>query len=105
MFKKRKSDYNWVGRYIKDYNEMIYFYENKLKEKDKEIVRLKNEVKTLKQESKFNIKKKQISDSDIVKIRKLQNQGKSYSFISKETGWSKSTISRVINNKNGIYNN
>ena len=50
-----------------------------------------------------SVSKKQISDKDIDRIRKLKNEGKSYSYISSETGWSKATISRVINNKKNIY--
>ena len=82
---------------------MVSFYEKQLNEKDKEIKKLNNEVEKLKLDSKFKTKQKQIPDKDIEKIKELKGKGKSYSFISKETGWSKATISRVINNKKGIY--
>ena len=104
MFKKLKNNnYNWAFHYIKEYNQMIYFYEKQLNEKNKEIKKLNDELEKLKSSSKFKTKQKQISDEDIDKIKQLKKQGKSYSYISKETGWSKATISRVINNNKGIY--
>ena len=80
--KQKKKDYNWVGKYIKEYNERVLYYEKQLAEKNKIIDYLKIE-----------------NDS----LRKLKNEGKSYSYISNVTGWSKATISRVINNKKNIY--
>lgn len=104
MLKKlRKNDYNWTGKYIKEYNQMIAYYEKQLNEKDKTIKTLETELNKIKLDNKFKIKQKQISDKDIDRIKKLKDQGKSYSYISSETGWSKATISRVINNKNRIY--
>ncbi|CEP79246.1 DNA-binding protein [[Clostridium] sordellii] len=104
MFKKLKNNnYNWVFHYIKEYNQMISFYEKQLNEKNKEIKKLNHELEKLKLDSKFKTKQKQISDKDIERIKQLKEDGKSYSYISKETGWSKATISRVINNKKGIY--
>lgn len=104
MFKKLKNNnYNWTFHYIKEYNQMISFYEKQLNEKNKEIKKLNDELEKLKSNSKFKTKQKQISDEDIDKIKQLKKQGKSYSYISKETGWSKATISRVINNNKGIY--
>lgn len=110
MFKKRKNNYNWIGNYIKEYNEMIAHYEKVIsennntfkcviEEKDNKIKELKNEISKLKSCGVMKPRQKQISDEDINKIRKLKLEGKSYSYISKETGWSKATISRVINNK------
>lgn len=64
---------------------------------------LKSEVEFLRNNIRFQGKQKEISDDDIKLIRKLKGEGKSYSFISKETGWSKATIIRVINNKKNIY--
>lgn len=101
--KLKKNDFNWTFRYIKEYNDMVSSYEKQLEEKDKIIDLLKAENLELKKSNKFQSKIKQISDQDILKIKKLKNEGKSYSYISKETGWSKATISRVINNKNNIY--
>lgn len=104
MFKKLKNNnYNWVFHYIKEYNQMVSFYEKQLNEKNKEIKKLNHELEKLKSDSKFKTKQKQISDKDIERIKQLKEDGKSYSYISKETGWSKATISRVINNKNNIY--
>lgn len=104
MLKKlKKNEYNWTFQYIKEYNQMVSYYEKQLEEKNKTIDLLKAENIELKKSIKFQSKTKQISDKDILKIKKLKNQGKSYSYISKETGWSKATISRVINNKNNIY--
>lgn len=104
MLKKlRKNDYSWVFHYIKEYNQMVSFYEKQLNEKSQEIKKLNNELEKIKLYSKFKIKQKQISDEDIERIKQLKEDGKSYSYISKETGWSKATISRVINNKKGIY--
>lgn len=82
---------------------MIAHYEKQLEEKNKTIELLKSENLKLKNSTKLQSKTKQISDQDILKIRKLKNEGKTYSYIANETGWSKATISRVINNKNNIY--
>ena len=104
MLKKlRNNNYNWTFHYIKEYNQMVSFYEKQLNEKNKEIKKLNHELDKLKSNSKFKTKQKQISDKDIEIIKQLKENGKSYSYISKETGWSKATISRVINNKKGIY--
>lgn len=104
MIKKlKKNNYNWTFQYIKEYNQMVAYYEKQLEEKNKTIDLLRVENLKLKSSSKLQSKIKQISDKDILKIKKLKDEGKSYSYISKETGWSKATISRVINNRNGIY--
>ena len=101
MLKKlKKDDYNWTGKYIREYNEMVSYYEKQLEEKNRIIESLSLENDNLRKNIKFQGKQKQISDKDIDKIRKLKNEGKSSSYISNETGWSKATISRVINNKN-----
>ena len=101
MLKKLKKDaYTWTGKYIREYNEMVSYYEKQLEEKNRIIESLSLENDNLRKNIKFQGKQKQISDKDIDKIRKLKNEGKSYSYISNETGWSKATISRVINNKN-----
>lgn len=104
MLKKlKKNDYNWTRKYIREYNEMISYYEKQLEEKNRIIESLSLENEKLKKGIKFQGKHKRISDKDIDKIRKFKEDGKSYSYISKETGWSKATISRVINNKKNIY--
>ena len=33
--KQKKKDYNWVGKYIKEYNERVLYYEKQLAEKNK----------------------------------------------------------------------
>ena len=101
--KQKKKDYNGGGKYIKEYNERVLYYEKQLAEKNKIIDYLKIENDSLRKNIKFQGKQKQISDKDIDRIRKLKNEGKSYSYISNVTGWSKATISRVINNKKNIY--
>lgn len=104
LFKKlRKSEYNWAGKYIKEYNQMISYYEKIIIEKDKKIELLEKENMDLKKESRSKTKHRQICDKDIKLIRQLKNQGKSYSYIANETGWSKATISRVINNNKNMY--
>lgn len=103
MFKKQKNNYNWTFQYIKEYNQMVAYYEKQLNLKNQEIKKLNNELEKIKSDNKFKTKQKQISDKDIDIIKELRDQGKSYSYISSETGWSKATISRVINNKKGIY--
>ena len=104
MLKKlKKNDYNWTGKYIREYNEMVSYYEKQLEEKNEIIESLSIENENLRKNIKFQGKQKQISDKDIDKIRNLKNEGKSYSYISNVTGWSKATISRVINNKKNIY--
>lgn len=100
MFKKlKKNDLNWTAKYIRDYNSMVAFYEKQIEEKNRIIESLENEINTIKLKSN----KKSISDNDVLKILKLKEEGKSYSLISKETGWSKATICRVINNKKELY--
>lgn len=104
LFKKlRKSEYNWAGKYIKEYNQMISYYEKIIIEKDKKIELLEKENMDLKKECRSKTKHRQICDKDINLIRQLKNQGKSYSYIANETGWSKATISRVINNNKNMY--
>lgn len=42
---------------------------------------------------------RKISDDDIERIRELRERGYTYSEIVETTGWSKGTVSNVINNK------
>ncbi|GAA0865972.1 DNA-binding protein [Paraclostridium tenue] len=104
MFKKlKKNEYNWTFKYIKQYNDMVAYYENILNSKNLKIKELEKEINTIRSSNKFKIKQKQIPNKDIDRIKQLKEEGKTYSYISKETGWSKATISRVINNKNNLY--
>lgn len=66
---------------------------------------LRNQIKELESRIKktgyLEPKERQISDSDILYIKTLKRKERlSYSSISSETGWSKATISRVMN---GVY--
>ena len=63
--KQKKKDYNWVGKYIKEYNERVLYYEKQLAEKNKIIDYLKIENDSLRKNIKFQGKQKQISDKDI----------------------------------------
>jgi hypothetical protein len=101
--KLRKNDYSWTFHYIKEYNQMVSYYENIIAEKNTKIDMLEKENRKLKEDCKFTTKQRQICDKDIEEIKFLKNEGRSYSYISNVTGWSKATISRVINNKKGIY--
>ena len=68
--KLKKDDYNWTGKYIREYNEMVSYYEKQLEEKNRIIDSLSIENKNLKNSIKFQGKQKQISDKDIKKIKK-----------------------------------
>lgn len=98
---KLKSDENWKINYIKEFNEMRGSYENKLQKKQIEIEGLKLEIERLKNyKNNLKPKEKQITDQDIMSIKRLRSNGLSYREISIETNWSKATVSRVLN---GLY--
>lgn len=78
---------------------MISYYEQLLEEKENMIKVLQEEINRFKSCGALKSRTKQITDEDIKKIKMLKEKGESYSYISNETGWSKATISRVINNK------
>ena len=100
MLKKRKKqENNWAAKYIKEYNQMVSYYEKKLVEKDEYIEKLEKEIECFREKKQFNLKQKQIRDKDIDRIKELRAKGLSYSKISDKTGWSKATISRVLNDK------
>jgi DNA invertase Pin-like site-specific DNA recombinase len=104
IFKKlKKNEYSWTFNYIKEYNEMIAYYEKELEVKNNTINNLQNEILELKKNMKWQGKKRQITDDMINKIKNFKNEGMSYSQIEKVTGWSKATISRVINNNKNLY--
>ena len=78
LFKKlRKNDYNWAFKYIKEYNEMVAYYEKQLDTKNLKIKKLEKEIEIIKSNSKFKVKQKQISNKDIDRIKELKKQGKS----------------------------
>lgn len=98
---KLKSDEDWKINYIKEFNEMRGSYENKLQKKQIEIDSLKLEIERLKNcKNSLKPKEKQITDQDIMSIKRLRDNGLSYREISIETNWSKATVSRVLN---GLY--
>ncbi len=99
LMKRKKEDNNWAAKYIKEYNQMVSHYEKKLVEKDIYIEKLEKEIECFKEKKQFNLKQKQFRDKDIDNIKELRVKGLSYSKISEKTGWSKATISRVLNNK------
>ena len=99
LIKRRKVDNNWTGKYIKEYNQMISYYEKQLSQKDSYIQELEKEIENLKDKKHLNLNQKQIKDEDINKIKKLRDEAISYSKISEKTGWSKTTIGKVVNNK------
>lgn len=73
----------------------------KLKNEHKvEIIELEDKIKKLESKINLQIRKRQISDGEVKKIKELRASGMSYSKIQKETGWSSVTVNRVIN---GIY--
>ena len=59
--KLKKNNYNWTFEYIKQYNEMVSYYEKQLEEKSNTIESLENENKLLKSNTKLITKRKQIS--------------------------------------------
>lgn len=80
------------------YKEIIAGYD-KLYEENRN---LRNKVKELETRIKktgyLEPKERQISNEEILYIKTLREKEElSYSLISKETGWSKATICRVIN--------
>ena len=100
IFKIKYED-DWKKNYIQEFNEMRDAYEKKLYKKQIEIDDLRNELRKIR-DSKNTLKpkEKQITDIDIQSIKDLRFCGLSYSEISKQTRWSKATISRVLN---GLY--
>ena len=94
---KKKSTIDWESKY----KDLVDSYD-KLYEKNRE---LKNNVKLLEARIKktgyLEPKERKITDEEILYIKTLRaKEGLSYSYITKETGWSKSTVCRVLN---GVY--
>ena len=85
--------------------EKLLQAEETVKNKEKDYIKLEHQYKLL--ESKYNLLTKQqnvfpkkeriITDEEILQIKKLRNQGLSYSKIRAATGWSNMTISRALN--------
>ena len=65
-------------------------------EYEKEIERLKLELKETKEKITLQTRTREISDKQVKEIKELRVSGLSYRAIEKETGWSKFTIGRVL---------
>lgn len=78
---------NELNKYKIEYQKLYSFKE-----------KYKNELENLKSKA-FIPKKKiqQITEQQILEIKKLRSEGSSYSEIERQTKWSKYTISRVLN--------
>ena len=89
----KKCSVNWEEKYevLEKRYDVLY---NKYREAEKEIEELKRRIKAT---GYLEPKKRLIKWEEILRIKALKKEGMSYRSISKETGWSKATISRVIN--------
>lgn len=96
IFNKKES-INWEGKY----KELLADYD-KIYDENRELRKKVKELETrIKKTGYLEPKERQITNEEILYIKTLREKEKlSYSLISKETGWSKATICRVIN---GIY--
>ncbi|GAA0695907.1 MULTISPECIES: helix-turn-helix domain-containing protein [Clostridium] len=91
---KDKLKVDWKEKYmeLEEKYEKIYD-ENRVLLKKVELLE-----KRIKKTGYLEPKKRQITFDQILQIKALRkNEGMSYSSIAKETGWSKGTISRVLN--------
>lgn len=95
----KKEAINWEEKYqelLVDYDKM-YDENRNLRKKVKEL------ETRIKKTGYLEPKERQITNEQILYIKTLREKEKlSYSLISKETGWSKATICRVLN---GVYDN
>lgn len=124
LFGSEKQNINELGNFMKRYNDfkkglkadfttrdfdilinVIQLLDNDNNELNRELKKYKieyqklyNSYKNLKRKA-FIPKKKiqQITEQQILEIKKLRNDGLSYSEIERQTKWSKYTISRVLN--------
>ena len=90
----KKDEINWEEKY-----NQLALRSEELYEENRE---LKKQIKHLEERIKktgyLEPKERQISNEQILYIKALrQKEGLSYKSISEETGWSKATISRVLN--------
>ncbi|MGL5352099.1 MAG: hypothetical protein ACRDA5_02090, partial [Clostridium sp.] len=89
-------------RYDEVTNE-VQKLKNENRQKDSMLQSVQKENEKLKNQlSEMGMIKKtrQITDEQVMEIKKLRGKGLSYRAIEKETGWSSVTINRAIN---GIY--
>ncbi len=106
------EDLDILTDYVKNKNNVINSLDNKYKELKNELEKYKIEYQKLynlkeKYEKELNdLKSKsfiprkriqQITEQQILDIKKLRDEGLSYSEIECQTKWSKYTISRVLN--------
>lgn len=95
----KKETINWEEKYkelLVDYDKM-YDENRSLRKKVKEL------ETRIKKTGYLEPKERQITSEQILYIKTLRKkENLSYSSISKETGWSKATICRVLN---GVYDN
>lgn len=91
--KNKSSEIDWEEKY----NELKHRHDN-LYEENRALIKKVNILETrIKKTGYLEPKERQIKWEEILRIKALKKEGLSYSSISKETGWSKSTICRVIN--------
>lgn len=81
----------------KQFKKQIETLENQLKEEKNKRV---NVSETCQRVNTLTPKTKQIPNKDIVLIKLLRDRGLSYREITRQTGWSIATVSRVLN---GVY--
>lgn len=90
----RKEQINWEEKY----NELLCRYDN-LYDENRKLKKKVNDLEVMiKKTGYLKPKERQITTDEILYIKTLKSkENLSYSAISKETGWSKATICRVIN--------
>lgn len=91
--KNKSSEIDWKEKY----NELKHRHDN-LYEENRALKKKVSLLETrIKKTGYLEPKERQIKWEEILRIKALKKEGLSYSSISKETGWSKATICRVIN--------
>lgn len=95
----KKNNISWEEKYHM-LSERYYKICDENRELIKKVKLLENRIKAT---GYLEPKTRQISSEDILYIKTLRSKEKlSYSEIAKESGWSKSTVCRVLN---GAYDN
>ncbi|MGL6120308.1 MAG: hypothetical protein ACRC0V_07350 [Fusobacteriaceae bacterium] len=95
----KKEAFDWEEKY----KELLSKYE-KIYDENRDLRKTVKELETrIKKTGYLEPKERQITSEEILYIKTLREKEKlSYSLISKETGWSKATICRVLK---GVYDN
>lgn len=92
IFSKKKT-VDWEEKY----NELYKRYDE-IYEENRALRKQVNLLETrIKKTGYLEPKERQIKWEEILRIKALKKEGMSYRSISEETGWSKATISRIIN--------